>query len=95
MGWSTVEAVVGNKIAPGLVDLHLARTAFDAQQTDDPVRPDRSDNLFEPAPGDFAAHGRFDDRSKSGSLQLWATTHRGWLVGGAAATAALAWRSRD
>jgi NAD(P)-dependent dehydrogenase (short-subunit alcohol dehydrogenase family) len=95
VGWSTVQAIVGHKIAPGLVDLHLARTGFDAQQSDDPVQPDRPDNLFAPAPEAFAAHGRFDDRSKSRSLQLWATTHRRWLVGGAAAAAALAWRSRD
>jgi hypothetical protein len=95
VGWSTVQAIVGNKIAPGLVDLYLARTGIDAQQTDDPVRPDRPDNLFEPAPGDFAAHGRFEDRSKSRSVQLWATIHRRWLVGGAAAAAALVWRARD
>jgi short-subunit dehydrogenase len=95
VGWSTVEAIVGSKIAPGLVDLYLARTAFDAQQTDDPVRPDRPDNLFEPAPGDFAAHGRFEDRSKSRSVQLWTTMHRRWLVAGAAAAAAMVWRARD
>jgi short-subunit dehydrogenase len=95
VGWSTVEAIVGSKIAPGLVDLYLARTAFDAQQTDDPVRPERPDNLFEPAPGDFAAHGRFEDRSKSRSVQLWTTMHRRWLVGGAAAAAAMVWRARD
>jgi NAD(P)-dependent dehydrogenase (short-subunit alcohol dehydrogenase family) len=95
VGWSTVKAIVGNKIAPGLLDHYLARKAFDAQQTDDPVRLDRPDNLFEPAPGDFAARGRFEDHSKSRSAQLWAPTHRRWLVGGAAAAAALAWRSRD
>ena len=93
VGWSTVEAIVGNKIAPGVVDLYLARTGFGAQQTDDPVPPDRLDNLFEPAPGDFAAHGRFDNRSRSRSVQLWATTHRRWLIG--AAAAALAWRARN
>jgi NAD(P)-dependent dehydrogenase (short-subunit alcohol dehydrogenase family) len=95
VGWPTVQAIIGNKVAPGLLDLYLARTAFDSQQTEDLVPPDRPDNLFEPAPGDFAAHGRFDDRSKPRSLQLWATTHRRWLLGGAAAAAALAWRSRD
>jgi NAD(P)-dependent dehydrogenase (short-subunit alcohol dehydrogenase family) len=94
VGWATARTIVGNKIAPGLVDFYLARTGFDAQQTDDPVRPDRPDNLFESAPGDFAAHGRFDDRSKPRSLQLWATTHRRLLVGGVAAAAALAWRTR-
>jgi hypothetical protein len=93
VGWSTVKAIVGNKIAPGLVDLYLARRGFDAQQAGDPVRPERRDNLFEPAPGDFAAHGRFEDHSKSRSAQLWATTHRRWLVGAATATAAMVWRA--
>jgi NAD(P)-dependent dehydrogenase (short-subunit alcohol dehydrogenase family) len=95
VGWSTVQAIAGNKIAPGLLDLYLARTGFDSQQTDDPVPPDRPDNLFEPAPGDFAAHGRFDDRSRPRSIHLWATMHRRWLLRGAAAGVALAWRSRD
>ena len=85
VGWPTVEAIVGNKIAPGLADLYLARTGYESQQIDEPVPPDRPDNLFEPVPGDFAAHGRFDDRAKPRSVQLWVTKHRGWLVAGALA----------
>jgi NAD(P)-dependent dehydrogenase (short-subunit alcohol dehydrogenase family) len=85
VGWPTVQAIVGNKIAPGLADLYLARTGYDAQQIDEPVPPDRPDNLFKPVPGDFAAHGRFDDRAKSRSVQLWLTKHRSWLLTGALA----------
>jgi NAD(P)-dependent dehydrogenase (short-subunit alcohol dehydrogenase family) len=88
VGWPTVQAVVGNKIAPGLADLYLARTAYDSQQIDEPVPPDRRDNLFEPVPGDFAAHGRFDDRAKPRSAQLWLTKRRGWLAAGALAALA-------
>jgi NAD(P)-dependent dehydrogenase (short-subunit alcohol dehydrogenase family) len=88
VGWPTVQAIVGNKIAPGLADLYLARTGYDAQQIDEPVAPDRRDNLFEPVPGDFAAHGRFDDRAKPRSAQLWLTKHRRWLAAGALAALA-------
>ena len=88
VGWPTVEAIVGNRIAPGLADLYLARTGYDAQQIDEPVPPDRRDNLFEPVPGDFAAHGPFDDRAESRSVQLWLTKHRRWLAAGALAALA-------
>ena len=43
------QAIVGNKLAPGLLDRYLARTGYDAQQTDEPEDPDRPDNLWEPA----------------------------------------------
>jgi NAD(P)-dependent dehydrogenase (short-subunit alcohol dehydrogenase family) len=88
VGWPTVEAIVGNKIAPSLADLYLARTGYDAQQIDEPVPPDRPDNLFDPMPGDFTAHGRFDDRAKARSVQLWVTKHRRWLAAGALAALA-------
>ena len=40
------------------------------------MKRNRPDNLFEPAPGDFAAHGDFDDEAKSRSLFLKANVHR-------------------
>ncbi len=45
--------------------------------------PERPDNLFEPAIGDFGVHGPFDAQATDGSVQLWLTTHRA-LVAGAA-----------
>ena len=88
VGWPTVQAIVGNKIAPGLADLYLARTGYDSQQIDERVPPDRPDNLFEPVPGNFAARGRFDDQAKRRSAQLWLTKHRRWLAVGAVAALA-------
>ncbi len=76
VGGATVQAIEGNKVAPGLLDLYLARTCYDGQQTDEPVRPNRPDNLFEPVPGDYGAHGIFDGRARKSSIQLWQTTHR-------------------
>ena len=90
MGWPTVEAIVGNKIAPGWLDAYLARTCYDAQMTDEPEDPNRPDNLWEPVPGDHGAHGTFDRRSRSSSWQLWADLHRDWLAAAGAGLAGLA-----
>lgn len=77
VGSSAVKAVWGNKFFPGLADRYLARTGFDAQQTDQPIDPQqRPSNLFDSVPGNYAAHGIFDNLAKSHSWQLWATTHR-------------------
>ena len=65
-----------NSIAPGLMDKYLARTGFKSQQTNEPVDPDRIDNLFTPVPGDHGAHGAFDDRSHDRSIQFMLTKHQ-------------------
>lgn len=82
VGGSTVEAIVGNKIAPAFADWYLARTGFDSQQTDGALPPDRRDNLWQPVDDvqDHGAHGKFDDRATDHSYQLWAATHRGLLA---------------
>jgi NAD(P)-dependent dehydrogenase (short-subunit alcohol dehydrogenase family) len=92
VGWPTVEAIVGNKIAPGLLDVYLAHTCFDAQMTGEPEDPGRPDNLWEPvdAGHDRGAHGTFDRRSSDTSWQLWANMHRGWLALAGSGLAALA-----
>jgi NAD(P)-dependent dehydrogenase (short-subunit alcohol dehydrogenase family) len=80
VGWPTVQAILGDKIAPGLVDRYLARQGYDSQQHDGPVDPDRRINLWEPVPGDAGAHGTFDDRAKPYSRQLWLSINRGPLA---------------
>lgn len=90
VGYPTVEAIIGDKIAPGLVDWYLARNGYDAQQTNEPVEPDRRDNLWEPVPGDHGAHGSFGDRANSSSPQLWASKNRKWLTMAGAGMAGVA-----
>lgn len=80
VGYPTVEAIIGDKIAPGFADWYLARNGYDAQQTNEPVEPDRRDNLWEPVPGDHGAHGTFDDRASRSSPQLWLSKNRNWLT---------------
>ena len=75
VGMSTSVVLLGNKIAPGIGDHYLARTGYESQQQDEPVEPNRRDNLWEPVPGDHGAHGEFDDRASEKSLHVWATTH--------------------
>jgi short-subunit dehydrogenase len=90
VGWPSMKAILGNKLVPRLLDRYLARTGFDSQQTDEPVSPDRKDNLFDPVDDseDRGAHGGFDKRSRPRSYQWLASANRGALVG--AGLAALA-----
>ncbi len=89
VGYSAVQAILGNKIAPSFADWYLARTGFDGQQIEDmPVGPERPDNLYEPVPGLAATHGMFDDQAKTSSPQLWTATHRPLVAGVAAGIAA-------
>jgi len=87
---STVRALLGNKLAPGLLDRYLARNGYAAQQTEKPVEPNRADNLAGPLPGDRGAHGIFDGEAHARSLQLLTMTQRRLLTAGALAAAATA-----
>jgi len=93
VAWSTYEAILGQKIAPGFADHYLAKHAVEGQEMENPVSPDRPDNLFETVPGNqYAAHGIFDDRARTWSLMDKIQRHaRGILagVGLAAATYAV------
>ena len=91
VGLPTVATIVGNKVAPWLLEWYLARTAYGSQQMKGlPVDQDRPDNLFEPLDRDDGVHGRFDDRAHSHSVQLRLTEVRPLLAAGVAAAAGLA-----
>ncbi len=90
VGMSAVKAIVGEKFIPGLLDRYLARKGFSAQQTQQPRNPDRPDNLFEPMTGDHGAHGAFERRARSRSVQLWLDQHRVLAAMGSVALAASA-----
>ena len=90
VGRSTTLAVWANRFVPGILDWYLGRTGYRSQQTSEPEDPNRPANLWEPVPGDQAAHGRFDDRATAVSPQLWATTHRTAVMAGALGLVAVA-----
>ena len=70
LGWPTLQAVFGQKIAPGYLDRLMARKCYAGQQTDEPATGG-PDNLFHTVDGDFGADGRFDAVARSPRLQLW------------------------
>src|SRR5512142_401446 len=74
--WSSVKAIFGNKLAPSLLDHYLAKQGYEAQQYDGREDPNRSNNLWEPVPGDHGAHGAFDRRARDYSVQWWLDSHR-------------------
>ena len=92
LGWPTLQAIYGDFLASPLLDRYLAATGVSGQQADEPVSPDRRDNLYEPVPGDHGAHGRFEATARTRSPQLWASKNRGALVGaGLGLASGLAW----
>jgi short-subunit dehydrogenase len=91
VGFPTVYTILGEKFASGLMDIYLGRTNEQAQQTPEAIDPEtRTDNLFEPPPGDPGAHGIFDDQAKARSPQTWLTTHKRTVLAAAAAGVAAA-----
>jgi NAD(P)-dependent dehydrogenase (short-subunit alcohol dehydrogenase family) len=84
VGAPAYQAILGNKMMSPLLDRYLARTGIKGQQDPQPLPRNHKDNLFEPAPGDPGAHGRFDAIAHRHSPLLWASEHRKWIAGGAA-----------
>jgi NAD(P)-dependent dehydrogenase (short-subunit alcohol dehydrogenase family) len=80
VGLPTVEAIVADKVFSSAIDRYLAVKGYDAQQTDEPVREPRLDNLWLPLPGDRGARGSFSPHARDGSAQLWMNTHRPLLA---------------
>jgi NAD(P)-dependent dehydrogenase (short-subunit alcohol dehydrogenase family) len=64
LGAPTVESIVGAMVAPGFLDRYLARNAYEAQISSDPVRPGDPDELLGPDHRDHGPRGRFTDRAK-------------------------------
>lgn len=89
VGLPTLKTVIGNRLVPGYVAHVLAKTAYEGQQYNGYVEPDRQNNLWKPVPGDFGAHGDFDRNAKSSSWLLWADMHRNIVAMGLSAVTIL------
>jgi NAD(P)-dependent dehydrogenase (short-subunit alcohol dehydrogenase family) len=87
---STGLTIWGNRLAKPLIARYLARTNIQAQQTDEPARPDAPDNLFEPvdAGEDHGSHGPFDDQAHDTSPAQILSQHRAKVATGIALAAA-------
>jgi NAD(P)-dependent dehydrogenase (short-subunit alcohol dehydrogenase family) len=80
VGASTVKAILGQKVVPGLLDRYLGKTGYSSQQRDQHDNPDRPNNLWGPAPNRFGEHGPFDEEARDSSLQVGLDLHRGWIA---------------
>jgi short-subunit dehydrogenase len=96
LGWSTAAAIVGQRIAPGILDRYLGDTGYDSQQTSEGRDPKAPNNLWKPVPGDRGAHGGFDNRASTFSTEWWFSKNRATILAGTALAAAgiLSWLAR-
>ena len=86
VGSPTVKAIIAQRIVPGLLDRYLGKTGYKSQQiAGDPRDPDAPNNLYDYVPGVHSARGKFDDRSKRASAEVFVSLHRGWFALGACA----------
>ena len=76
VGFPTVKAILANRIAPGLIDRYLATVGYSGQLTDQREPADAPANLFEPVPGPYGAHGRFDNKARTGNWEMFTDRHR-------------------
>jgi NAD(P)-dependent dehydrogenase (short-subunit alcohol dehydrogenase family) len=95
VGLITDVVLAGNAVLPGVGDYYLAKTGYESQLTDEPDDPNRPNNLYEPLPGDYGAHGRFDNKSTYRCEQWWVTKNRGWLAAAGLGLAGLALLARN
>ena len=92
VGLPTVLNVLGERVAPWLLDWYLAKTGYGSQMTEQPLDGGPGhDNLYQPVDrdDDRGAHGPFDDKAHAHSFQTSLTKHR-WLAGSLAAAAGAA-----
>jgi len=89
VGAPTVQSVLADKVAPGLMDRYMAKVVYEGHFADVPEDPDRPDNLFGPVDGDHGAHGPYDRLATCHSPQLWLTTNRKKLAFAGAGLASL------
>jgi hypothetical protein len=82
VGGSTVKAILGQELIPGLLDIYLGKTGYKAQQREIPDSPDRPNNVYQPVPTSFGSHGPFDTQSRPFSLEAEVSKHRGWFLFG-------------
>jgi NADP-dependent 3-hydroxy acid dehydrogenase YdfG len=86
VGSPTVAAIIGQKFIPGLLDAYLGKTGYKSQQIqDEPRDPNAPNNLYQYVPGIHSARGKFDDRSKRTSAEVYVSLHPEWFALGALA----------
>ena len=78
LGGLTSFGIKLNKLWPAFLDHYLVNRSFG--KTDQPRDAAQPDNLWQPAPGAWAARGPFSDEAKTNSSQFWLSKHRATLL---------------
>ena len=87
IGKTTLQALLGTMVAPGILDRMMATRAWDGQMTRQKARKDSAGNLFEPVITDPGVRGRFDGRSQAAAIAFPSEFVRGALLFGGLALA--------
>jgi short-subunit dehydrogenase len=87
VGALTALMILGQKLAPALLDRYLSATGIPSQLTPEPMEP-RDGNLFVSSQGDPGASGPFTDDAHDRSIQ-WLLSRRRRLLSLAAIVAAI------
>jgi NAD(P)-dependent dehydrogenase (short-subunit alcohol dehydrogenase family) len=87
VGIPTVMNIVGERVAPWVLDRYLAKSGWSSQMTDQDLEPVGHDNLFEPVDEDRGSHGPFDDQAHEMSPQYELAKRRGLVFAGMGAAA--------
>ena len=90
LGASTPATILGNALAPALMDRYLASRAVDGQRRDGPPGPDRADNLFQPVPGKHRTRGSFSKEVRRKPVRMPGPAARGGALAATCAAAAAA-----
>jgi NAD(P)-dependent dehydrogenase (short-subunit alcohol dehydrogenase family) len=90
VGISTAYTILGERVAPKLLDLYLGRTGVKSQQDSEQL-PRWGSNVFAPqdADTDRGAHGAFDGQAHARDPWSWTSMHRAPLSGALLAAAAV------
>ncbi|MFY9808341.1 MAG: SDR family oxidoreductase [Pseudonocardiaceae bacterium] len=91
VGIATAYTILGERLAPKLLDLYLGKSGVQSQQTDQDA-PRLGSNVFEPQDdrADQGAHAAFDAKAHGKDPVSWASMHRAALLSGTAGLVALA-----
>jgi short-subunit dehydrogenase len=80
VGYSTVEATVGEKFIPRILDRYLAHQEWEGSMSTERADPQAPSNLWEPIARDLGAHGPFDQLAHEHSPQQWLNENRARLA---------------
>lgn len=84
VGRSTMQAIIGQFLFPGLLDRMMVKKAWEGQMTNELNVPERQDYLSGPVRGMHQVHGRFSDESRTRATAITSGVPGKVLLGSAA-----------